>query len=53
MRLLAILILLILLLAVLAAAAWRLAGPYVRATSLVVRSAGLESSHPMLASWQR
>ena len=50
LRLLAILILL---LAMLAAAAWHLASPYVRATSLVVRSAGLESSHPMLASWQR
>jgi dienelactone hydrolase len=37
----------------LAVAAWWIARPYGRAASLVVRSAGLERSHPVIAAWQR
>ncbi len=38
-------------LAVVAAAIWWAAPPYLRAASLVVRSAGLERAHPVIASW--
>jgi dienelactone hydrolase len=44
---------LILVFAVVGMAAWHLVSLYVRATSLVVRSAGLEHDHPVLASWRR
>jgi dienelactone hydrolase len=37
----------------LAAAAWWASRPYSRAASLVVRSAGLEATHPVIAAWQR
>jgi len=37
----------------LAAAAWWVAHPLCRAASLVVRTAGLEPAHPIVAAWQR
>lgn len=47
------LVLLLLAIALVGAGGLSVLGPYIRAASLIVRSAGLEKDHPVVASWQR